>query len=101
MFAVQFHGILPQNPLRAGAVVFKNGTKLFCSIIRARCNRTFTMFSLIPSAAAVRYIQLLDIRSGRSAGKYPAARHRGSQRPRNSFRSSASSGISSRSVAPA
>src|SRR5258708_13241691 len=53
VFAVQFHGILPQNPLRAGAVVFKSGAKLFCSIIRARCSLTFAMFSLMSKAAAV------------------------------------------------
>src|SRR6267142_5804020 len=52
VFAVQFHGILPQNPLRAGAVVFNSGAKLFCSIIRARCSLTFTMFSLMSKAAA-------------------------------------------------
>src|SRR5260370_23239676 len=53
VFAIQFHSALPKNPLRAGAVVFRNGTSRFCSIIRARCRRTFTAPVLIPSACAV------------------------------------------------
>src|SRR5260370_17430314 len=53
VFAIQFHSALPKNPLRAGAVVFRNGTSRFCSIIRARCSRTFTAPGLIPSACAV------------------------------------------------
>ncbi len=53
VFAIQFHSALPKNPLRAGAVVFRNGTSRFCSIIRARCKRTFTAPGLIPSACAV------------------------------------------------
>src|SRR5262249_2713180 len=53
MLAVQLHGILPQNPLRAGAVVLSNGARRFCSITRARCSLTFTTFSLTPRAEAV------------------------------------------------
>src|SRR5260370_90443 len=53
VFAIQFHSALPKNRLRAGAVVFRNGTSRFCSMIRARCSRTFTAPGLIPSACAV------------------------------------------------
>src|SRR5207249_12246627 len=53
VFALEFHNALPKNLLRAGAVVFRQGTRRFCSMIRARCSRTFTAPVVIPSACAV------------------------------------------------
>src|SRR5208337_219250 len=53
-FAHQVHwDNLPKKLFRAGTLPCKYGTRFFCNIMRARCNRTFTAVTVIPRAAAV------------------------------------------------
>src|SRR3954454_24367721 len=53
VFAIDSHARHPNSPLRLGANPFNFGASLFCKSARARCNRTLTAPSLIPSAPAV------------------------------------------------
>src|SRR5260370_8820692 len=41
-----------ENHLRFGLTLFNCGTSFFCSIMRARCSRTFTDATDMPSASA-------------------------------------------------
>src|SRR5580704_4249445 len=53
VFAIDSHAPHPNRPLRLGANPFNSGASFFCKKARARCKRTLTAPSVIPSAALV------------------------------------------------